>query len=243
MELEILYRDEGVVAVNKPSGLLVHPSSIAADRITCLSLLRDRLGQRVYPLHRLDRGTSGVLLMALEGDTARLMSAAFLERRVEKTYLAVTRGRMPPQGTFDRPMRRGEDTTKGEKEPAVTHYRTLDYATLPWPVGKYPEARYSLTAAFPVTGRWHQIRRHFSNGNYPIVGDTVHGDGVHNRLFRERFGIRRLLLHALRLEFRSPATDRPVTVVASLPDDLRELFVRLEWRSSIEDLRLAIDGE
>lgn len=229
MKLEILYQDEGVVAVHKPSGLLVHPSSIATDRITCMSVLRDQLGRLVYPLHRLDRGTSGVLLMALDAETARAMSEAFVTRRVEKTYLAVTRGWMPEQGTFDRPMRRGEDTSRGEKEEAVTHYRMLGHTRLPYPVGSYPEARYSLTAAMPVTGRWHQIRRHFSNGNYPIVGDTVHGDGVHNRLFRERFNSNRLLLHALRITFHSPANHSSITVPAPPPEDFRQLCDELGW--------------
>lgn len=219
MELEVLYQDESLVAVNKPSGLLVHPTGIATDRTTCMSLLRDQLGRFVYPLHRLDRGTSGVLMMALDDDAARLMNLAFRERRVHKTYLAIVRGWLPDEGIFERPLRR----KNGEREEAITRYRTLGRATVDHPVGPYPEARYSLVSASPVTGRWHQIRRHLSNGNHPVVGDTVHGDGRHNRLFRQLFDSHRLLLHAFRIEFDHPLGGGAQSVSAPIPDDFRRV--------------------
>lgn len=230
MKLDILYQDEYIIAVNKKSGLLVHPSAEASDRRTCLSVVRDQIGAYVYPLHRLDRGTSGVLLMGLDSDTTRHMQGAFARREVSKTYLAVTRGWAGDLGTLDNPLRKTADT----KEDAVTHARTLATGTLPIPVGRYPEARYSLVEARPVTGRRHQIRRHLSYANYPIVGDAVHGDGKHNRLFRRIFQCYHILLHALRIEFRHPLTSELLTLSVPPPDDMREVCDRFGWWETLE---------
>lgn len=231
-ELTILYQDDHIIAVDKPSGLLVHPSAEAADRRTCLSILRDQLGRYVYPLHRLDRGTSGILLMGLDGEIARLMQGAFARREIDKTYLAVVRGWTDEGGVLDRPLRK----TGGEKETAVTHYRTLAHGRLPYPVGKYPEARYSLVSAHPVTGRRHQIRRHFSNADHPIVGDAVHGDGKHNRLFRSLFNCYHLLLHASAIGFDHPLLRKRIRLMTPPHRDFLEICSRMGWRASLETI-------
>jgi tRNA pseudouridine65 synthase len=228
--LDILYNDGALVAVAKPSGLLVHRSSEATDRITCMTILRDQLGARVHPAHRLDRGTSGVLLFSLDADTARSLASAFAGREVKKRYLAVTRGFPPDEGIIDYPL---AEEPGDEPVEAVTAYRSLARVELPWPVGRYQTARYSLLLAEPATGRRHQIRRHMAHIRHPIVGDIVHGEGRHNRLFRERFGVRRLLLHAWSVELPHPATGELVRIEAPVPQELRVLFLALGWEGAI----------
>ena len=223
--LHLLYQDPYIVAVDKPSGLLVHPTAEATDRNTCMSIVRDQIGQFVYPLHRLDRGTSGILLMGLDVESARLMHKAFAERNVAKTYVTIVRGWTEEQGVLNRPLRKKLD----KKESAITRFRTLARGKLPFPVGRYPEARYSLVEAMPVTGRRHQIRRHLSNADHPVVGDTVHGDGKHNRLFRQLFNCYHVLLHAVQIEFKHPVDEKQVRLYATPPNDFMEVCQRIGW--------------
>lgn len=219
--LPILHHDSHLVAINKPSGLLVHRSAIAPDRVTCMSILRDQLGAWVYPVHRLDRGTSGALLFALDPDTARRLNAMFAARNIDKSYLATVRGYAPESGEIDSPL---SDSEGGEPVEALTNYQRLAGVELPFPVGRYQTARYSLLRLRPATGRMHQLRRHMAHIRHPIIGDTVHGEGRHNRLFREKFGIWRLLLHAESLRFRHPVTGEEITIKAPLTEELKELF-------------------
>lgn len=219
---------------------MVHPSYETTDRNTCMSILRDQLGRYVYPLHRLDRGTSGVLLMGLDSETARIVQSAFVKREVEKTYLAVVRGWAPPEGTLDHPLKKTK--TLNEKEEAVTRFRTLAHGVLPFPVGSYPEARYSLVEARPVTGRRHQIRRHLSNASHPIVGDTVHGDGKHNRLFRSIFNCYHLVLHALRIELAHPHTGEQLVFTAPVPADFEAICCRMGWEDVLTQ-QVSIDTQ
>jgi tRNA pseudouridine65 synthase len=206
MHVEPLYRDEHLVAVNKPSGLAVH-RGWATDRVTALSLARDTSGRHVYPVHRLDRGTSGVLVFAFDGATAALLQERFKERAVLKRYLALTRGITPESGRIDHPVPRSED---GERVPAVTSYRRLGVAL----------DRYSLIEAIPETGRLHQIRRHLKHLHHPLIGDTKYGDGRENRRWRE-LGLTRLALHAAELRFPHPVTSIELAILAPFPDDLR----------------------
>lgn len=226
MTLQILYQDEFYVAVDKPSGLLVHPSPLAPDEPSALRQLRDKLGRWVYPVHRLDRPTSGVLLFALSPEAAARLCLAFRSRIVDKSYLAVVRGVAADHGVVDSPI---TEEPGAEPQTALTEYRRLAEAELSVPVGRYATARYSLVDVRPHTGRRHQIRRHFAHLRHPIVGDTAHGDGRHNRLFRERFGLWRLLLFATAVSFVHPWTARQVTVSAPLPPDVATLFAGLGW--------------
>ncbi|CAM2065326.1 tRNA pseudouridine(65) synthase TruC [Sulfidibacter corallicola] len=226
MKLEILHLDEHLVAVFKPSGLLVHRSAISNDRIFALQIVRDQLGQRVYPVHRLDRPTSGVLVFGLTQEVASALSESFRERRVTKCYQAVVRGFAPETKRIERPLRDERD-----KEPldSITTIHTQAKVRLPIAVGGFPEARYSLVAAFPETGRRHQIRRHLAGESLPIVGDTRYGRGEHNRLFRDRFQSDRLLLAARWIRFPHPATGDPLRIEAPLGPDLTNLFTELGW--------------
>jgi tRNA pseudouridine65 synthase len=210
--LEILHRDEALVAVDKPSGMPVH-RGWARDGVPALQALRDQLGRHVYPVHRLDRGTSGVLLFALSGEVARAVQAQLEARQVEKRYLALCRGNDPTLVRVDHPLAREEG---GEARPAVTEFKLL---------GRFE--RYGLYEARPLTGRRHQIRRHLKHASHPIIGDTKYGRGEHNRIFRERFGFHRLALHALEIRLRHPISGEPLRVQAPPSADLARLLGEL----------------
>ena len=228
--LTILYRDEYLVAINKPAGLLVHRSDIDRHETRfAVQLLRDQIGQRVYPLHRLDKPTSGVLLFALTEDAAREMGAVFERNEVHKTYLAVVRGYTPEQDCIDYPLReeldRMTDGRARQDKPAqaaVTEYRRLATMELQISDGHHPTSRYSLLAITPRTGRKHQIRRHMKHIFHPIIGDTTHGDGRHNRLFREHHHCQRLLLCAQELRFTHPHSGAEVTIHAPLDGEFQK---------------------
>ncbi len=231
--MEILFLDDHLAAIGKPSGLLVHRTTLAPDRDTCMRRLRDHLGRHVYPVHRLDRATSGVLLFALDPTTAAAASGLFASREVTKRYLAVARGFAPQEAEVDYPL---ADERGGEPAEAFTSFTRRGTVELPIAVGRYPSARYSLVEARPRTGRIHQIRRHLAHLRHPIVGDTVHGEGRHNRLFREEFGIHRLLLHAASLRLTHPVTGAEITIVAPLPTELAALFERLGWPTEVKNI-------
>ncbi len=222
-ELDILYQDDYLVAVQKPSGLLVHRSWLdSAATEFALQIVRDQVGQHVYPAHRLDRPTSGVLLFALSGEVAALMAQQFSGRLMDKSYLALVRGYLG-DGELDYALKeeldkiadKQADANKPAQE-AVTQFRCLGQAELPFAVGRYPTSRYSLMYLSPKTGRKHQLRRHMAHLRHPIVGDTSHGDGKHNRFFREHFGNDRLLLHAASLAFEHPVTKQSIKIDAPL---------------------------
>lgn len=226
LHLPILYQDAHYVAVDKPPGLLVHRTQLSGSDDAALQRLRNQLRQRVYPIHRLDRPTSGILLFALSPEAARPLADAFEHRRVEKRYLAVCRGWPPEDGRIDSPLREDKDA---EPQPAATRYRRLATVELPIPISRYPAARYALLDIWPETGRRHQIRKHMAHIRHPLIGDTSHGEGRHNRLFREHLRFAWLLLRADGLRFRHPFTGEDVTIEAALPEPLHRLFLRLGW--------------
>lgn len=225
--LVVLHRDARLVAIAKPPGLAVHRSEMVRDRRPALQRVRDQIGQWVYPVHRLDRATSGVLLLALDPEAAAWVGQRFRQREVSKRYLAVVRGWAPEAAEIDHPLRERPD---GPAHSARTRLRRLATVELPIPVGRYPCARYSLVELRPQTGRLHQLRKHMAHLRHPIVGDVRHGEGRHNRLFREHFGLHRLLLHAERLELPHPDDGRPLHVRAPLGDRLMSLLETLGWR-------------
>jgi tRNA pseudouridine65 synthase len=237
-ELPLLYRDEHLAAFNKPSGLLVHRSEIdRRETRNAMQMARDQLGQWVYPVHRLDKPTSGVLLFALDSDTARRVSADFAGREVKKDYLAVVRGWAEESGQIDHPLKEIADKYADPRidpnkaaQAAITNYQRLATAELAVPVGRYASARYSLLLAQPLTGRQRQIRRHFKHIFHPILGDTSHGDGCHNQCFREQFDCQRLLLHAARLRLRHPHSGVPLDLRADLDDTFHRVLNALGWQ-------------
>jgi tRNA pseudouridine65 synthase len=199
----ILFQNENLIAIQKPSGFHVHrpersPEKVPRHKII-LGQLRDQIGKHLYPLHRLDAGTSGVLVFALNPETASAVGQMFQRQEIEKTYWTVVRGYLPDEGRVDIPL---ESDSSSALLEASTEYRTLHRLELPTPVGsRHATARYSWLEVRPKTGRFHQIRRHMNRISHPVVGDATHGDSKHNRFFRETLGIKGLCLRAMEMKF------------------------------------------
>lgn len=239
-DLDILYQDEHFVAVNKTAGLLVHRSWLDCHATEfALQKVRNQVGQYVYPIHRLDRPTSGVLLFALNKEAAKAVSLQFEEHQISKHYLAVARGHLE-SGELDYPLKEILDKIADKKaqhdkpaQSAFTRYEQRDKTETPYPVRPYSSSRYSLISLFPQTGRKHQLRRHLAHLRHPIVGDTTHGDGKHNKMFREKFDSHRLLLHAFQLSFLHPFQDEIINIEAPLDHEFTELLstLNLDFKS------------
>lgn len=234
--LDILYQDEFLVAVNKPAGMLVHRSWLDRhENQFVMQTLRDQIGQHVFPIHRLDRPTSGVLLFALNAEIANLLCSQFEQKKVEKSYLAVVRGYLTDAQTIDYPLKvqldKIADKFSQEKEPqqAITDYQGLKTAEIPYGVGRYPTSRYSLVRLIPHTGRKHQLRRHLKHIFHPILGDTQYGDLHQNRALSQNVGVNRLMLHAEKLCFQHPVTNEKVEIVADLDEQWKLLFKTFNW--------------
>lgn len=234
--LGIIYRDEHLIAVHKPSGLLVHRSMIDRHETRfAVQLLRDQIGRRVHAAHRLDKGTSGVLLFALDAETAARLGQCFETQALRKTYLAVVRGHPPEHGIIDHPLSRRPDALdRGASDdrppqPALTRYRRLATAELPHRVDRYPMSRYALLELSPQTGRQHQLRRHLKHISHPIIGDASFGKGRHNRLFTQLFGVDRLLLACVRMRLAHPYSGAPLDLVAPPDADFSRVVEGLGW--------------
>jgi len=224
--LEIIFRDEHLIAINKPHDLLVHRSPIAAEvEVFALQLLRDQVGQKVYPVHRIDRKTSGVLLFAFDKAVEIEMQKQFMDNRVGKRYLTVLRGHTPDDGEIDYPLRK----ENGTLQEALTTYQTLNRAELDVPFGKHSTSRYSLVEATPKTGRMHQLRKHFAHIFHPIIGDRTHGCNKQNKLFKEKWEMTTMLLHASELTFNHPASGEVVKIEASLQPEFIRVKELMGW--------------
>jgi len=207
----VLHVDDAIIAIDKPSGMPTHPGPGADDVLSLMVLVRNYLGAWVYPVHRLDRATSGVVVLARSKEVASLLATQFADRKVTKIYRALVRGWAKDEILIDRPLERLHDDTE---QSAITRVKTLANYTADWSVRPYPASRYSLVELTPETGRTHQIRRHLAGISHPIIGDTKYGDGAHNVAFRTHCGIGRLLLHAKRLEFRHPASEEMMVLTS-----------------------------
>jgi len=224
--LDILFSDEHLVAINKPHDLLVHRSSIAADVSEfALQLLRDQVGKKVYPVHRIDRKTAGVLLFAFDKSVEIEMQKQFADNLVKKKYLAIVRGHTPDQEDIDYPLRK----ENGTLQEAFTAYRTLKRAELEVAFGNHPTSRYSLVEATPATGRMHQLRKHFAHIFHPIIGDRTHGCNKQNKLFKEKWEMTTMSLHALSLSFTHPVTGEQVMIEAPLQPDFVRVMKLMGW--------------
>ncbi len=241
MQLDILYHDEHLLAVHKPAGLLVHRSWIDPHETRfALQMARDLIGRHVYPVHRLDKPTSGLLLFALDSETAAKLSQQFQEGEVRKHYAALVRGYSDEQGFIDhalsyRPDKLDDRRARADKppQPAQTSYRRLATVELPHRVDRYPSSRYSLLEVSPLTGRKHQIRRHMKHIAHPLIGDPKFGKSRHNRLFAEHYGCPRLLLAATAMELAHPVSGDWLELRAPLQDDYYRLVRELGWDEAI----------
>lgn len=229
--LPVLYRDDQLIAVHKPAGMVVHPSDLAREEtISLMLLVRRMVRQRVWPVHRLDRPTSGIVLFALNREAAGELGRQWRDHAVAKRYLAVVRG-VPHDQTIDHPLRERPlyrtDLVRAEPLAAQTHLTRLAQVELPVAVGRYPTSRYALLELAPVTGRRHQLRRHLKHIFHPIIGDTTYGDGVHNRYFRDHLGGGRLLLAATSLTVTHPQAQTPLTITAPLEASFAQVLRKL----------------
>ena len=211
--LPILFEDDDFIAIHKPPGILVHRTKISEDTQFVLQLLRQQIKQRIYPIHRLDRGTSGVLLFGKHKKAASLMGAVFMNKEIQKQYIAIIRGYVEKKSTINYALAKEPHLPKKE---AITHYQRLQQTELPVAISRYPSSRYSLVKVTLETGRRHQIRRHFSHLRHPIIGDKRHGDVKHNSYWRDHFGISRMLLHAQSLHFLHPISEKPLLITAAI---------------------------
>ena len=236
--LTVLWQDEHLVVVHKPTAWLVHRTGLDAhEHRIVLQVLRDQLGRHVYPVHRLDKGTSGVLVMALSPEVARSLAEQFEQRQVHKRYLALVRGWPSDAWQVDHPLRPDDAPPEAPAQEAQTDFITLARWSLPIPVDRYPCTRVALVQAEPHTGRRHQIRRHLKHVAHPIIGDANHGKGAHNRWWAQYLGLQRMWLHAAALSLAHPVTHQimhwrsPVTD-AELNADWGALLARGDWQWS-----------
>jgi len=264
--LQVIYQDEHLIAVHKPAGLLVHRSNIDRHETRfLLQELRNQIGRHLYPVHRLDKPTSGIILFALSPQVAALLQADMECNNTTKEYLLVCRGYCPEIGTIDHPLKPIDDFKSKHKkrraaedkqrvaqglppkqpatEPkpaqqAITEYRRLGTCELDVQLERYPQSRYSLVLATLMTGRKHQIRRHFKHLSHPLIGCPKYGKSKHNRYFAEHLDTPGLLLHAYRLRLTHPITGQKLTLVAEPQATFRALLQRFEWDLSapIHDL-------
>jgi len=242
--LEILYQDEHLIAVNKPAGMLVHRSWLDRhETVFVMQTLRDQIGQHVFTVHRLDKPTSGVLLLALSSEVARLLSQQLEQHQMTKVYHAVVRGFVMEDGTVDYALTEERDKIADKfadidkaPQPAVSHYRVLARQEMPVAIGRYDSARYSLVELTPQTGRKHQLRRHMSHLRHPIIGDSAHGDLKQNRGMVQHFGCPGLMLHASQLQLPHPVTGEMLTIRARWDSRWQQLVERFAWQGAVSEL-------
>lgn len=225
--LPVLYEDAWLAVVDKPAGLMVHDSVLAAGETDfAADRLRAQFGRPIHLVHRLDRATSGCLLLAFDRHTASALGKAVMAQQLEKRYLAVCRGWPEEAFIVDHPLDGGPG--KPQNKPATTRFRRLATGELDEPSPPFPTSRYALLECEPLTGRFRQIRRHLKHASHHLIGDTSHGDGRHNRIFRMR-GVHRMLLHALALGFVHPHQGRMLRVRAAPADGFAAAMALFGW--------------
>jgi tRNA pseudouridine65 synthase len=230
--LPILFEDDHYIGINKPAGIMVHRTPLEKDpeALFAVQLLRNQIGKKVYPLHRLDRPTSGVLLFAKCAASASALQPKFAGTTIKKYYLAVVRGFLAQDhGTVDHPLAKD---LEHDLQQARTEYWKLGETEIPFASSnRYDSSRYSLTKIYPHTGRMHQIRRHFAHIRHYIIGDTTHGDNKQNRFFKKHFALGHMLLHADSLVFEHPYTQQTIEVKGEVPSYFKNICSELGWTS------------
>ena len=223
--LDILYQDDFLLAVNKPAGLPVHRSKLIGPADAFLiDLLREQIGGELFLAHRLDRATSGVLLVARSAGVAAALGEQFMSRAVRKQYLAVVRGWPEAEDVIDYALPGSRET--GPRREARTRYRRVATVEVPIALGRYPQQRYALVLAEPESGRFRQIRKHMAHIHHPVIGDCQHGRGDHNRLYKQYFACHRMLLHAWQLRLAHPVDHTPLALAAPLDEPFTARLAR-----------------
>jgi len=225
MKLEILYQDEEIVAVNKPHGIAVHASKMHKyDTVFVLQTLRNQLNKKVYPAHRLDKKTSGILIFALTESMNSKLQKMFMNNEMHKIYQAIVRGYVNDNGTIDYSLQ----NPAGKEQEAITHYEILQQYEINIASGKFPTSRYSLLKLQPQTGRYHQLRKHLAHFRHPIINDRPHGCNKQNKLWKTRFNHDTMLLHAKELNFIHPNTAKKISIKAPYSPEFIQAFKILE---------------
>ncbi len=247
--VRILYEDEWLLAVDKPAGLLMHPSPIdPRETDTLAGRIKDYLGGATpHTIHRLDRPTSGVVLIARTVEVARLLADQFSRHQVTKQYWAITRGFTPESFECDKALKEELDDladrqARADKsaQEARTSFRRLAISEVGIPVSRYPKARFSLVSCHPHTGRKHQIRRHLKSLRYPIIGDTRYGDRHHNHWAGDRLPLKSLALRAVSIGFHHPVTQVYTVIYAGLAPAWSATLQELGWHASAEGFANAL---
>lgn len=229
MELQIIYEDDYIICVGKPNNVVVHHayhSRNVADEASLLQLLDEKFNAKFYPIHRLDRKTSGIILLAKETKYVAKFQELFTNNTIQKTYFGVVRGFAPKTKIIDSPVK-GRDANVHKE--AETHLENSNEVTLNIPVKPYDSSRYSLVKLTPKTGRLHQLRIHMNKISHPLIGDPKYGDKNHNSMFEQNFGWSNLFLHAHNLEFTHPYTKETLQLTADFPTNWKQLFTEFNW--------------
>lgn len=229
-QIEIVFEDEYLVVVNKPNNFIIHQSRYARNikEPTLLDFLQQQLGYQLYPLHRLDRKTSGIIVLLKDNQYVNQFQALFTANSIHKTYYAIVRGFSEKLGVIDTPVK-NDDT--GVYKDALTNYESVDQIELNIPVHPYSNSRYSLVKLMPQTGRMHQLRKHMNKINHPIVGDYKYGDRFHNRMFETEFNCNYMFLHAYSIAFKHPISEQSLVLQASFPSDWKKVFHTFNWNN------------
>ncbi|WP_405566906.1 pseudouridine synthase [Polaribacter sp. Asnod6-C07] len=233
MSLEIIFEDDYLLCVSKPNNVLVHHayhSRNVADEDSLLQIIKNEIGLKVYPIHRLDRKTSGIILLAKEKEYVSKFQELFTNSEIQKTYFGIVRGFSPDVKTIDSPVK-GRDANVHKD--ALTELKTLANITLDIPVKPYDSSRYSLVQLSPKTGRMHQLRVHMNKISHPLIGDAKYGDKNHDVMYAENFGWQNLFLHAGKLELIHPFTSEKLSLKANFPEDWLALFDKFNWRNPL----------
>jgi tRNA pseudouridine65 synthase len=234
MSLQIIFEDKYLLCLNKPNNVLVHHafhSRNVADEDSLLQIIENEKGLKVYPIHRLDRKTSGIILLAKQKEFVSKFQELFTNSEISKTYFGIVRGFSPDEKTIDTPVK-GRDANVHKE--ALTYLKTLEKVTLNIPVKPYDSSRYSLVELSPKTGRMHQLRVHANKISHPLIGDAKYGDKNHDLMFEENFGWKNLFLHAGKLEFIHPFSLEKLILKASFSKDWIASFEAFSWRNPLD---------
>ena len=241
LRLKVLFEDAHLLIVDKPAGLMMHPSWLDKHETDFAQARAEaHAGQKLHTLHRLDRPTSGILLFGKHPAVARNILAAFQKREIQKYYLCIARGWTADSGVIDLPLKEELDAiadryARKDKpaQHAVTCFKTLDQVSLPIPVGRYDTARYSLVLVRPVTGRQHQIRKHFRKSYHHLIGDTRYGDGRHNLMVASHFDWRQLALRCVATDLKHPITGQSLAIRSGLTVEWLQLLTTWQWQTQV----------
>jgi tRNA pseudouridine65 synthase len=226
-KLEVIFEDEYLIAINKPAGVLVHRTHLAKEEeeLLAVQMLRNQIQKKVYPLHRIDRPTSGVLLFGKDAEVTSLLQPLFPTEKVKKFYLSIVRGYVSDHGVIDHPLKKD---LHGKFQEAKTEFWKLGQTEVPIASSsRYPTSRYSLVKVYPHTGRMHQIRRHMAHARHYVIGDSTHGDNKQNNFFRKQYNLQNMLLHAWQIAFEHPISKEIIKIEANIPSYFSEILKNL----------------